>query len=442
MQLKLIIDYFVPLEYHRGNNLLRRARTVVGASLITSVFAVYYALHSTLTAYWAGAVNMSIMALVFFITPFLLRFKWINLGVAGWIFISGTVVSIIGSLSFSGGFFSMVYPWLITLPIFAIMTVGVRGGQIMTAFATISMIVVWWFSFGESNFFPNQVPEQYRDFWYLSSTMGVLLIMYAIALVFHQAKTKTLEEIEEQHSIIEKQNEALEETNNIKDRIFTILGHDLKIPAASFQEIAAKVNALLKKEAYDELNQLGEGIEQSAFAMNATLDNLLQWALVKKGIHASTPREVYLLAVVEEIMTMFKNRADEKGVMIINETDQWTKLYADLHAVSTILRNLMDNMLQLSSESDIISISASETRDFIELKVSNTGKFIAEKELANFFNLYVESEWDKVEERNMGLGRFLVAELMQLNNGKVMIENIQGGGNVCKLLFPKAVMLS
>jgi len=102
------------------------------------------------------------------------------------------------------------------------------------------------------------------------------------------------------NKIIASQNEQLNHLNQTKDRIFTILGHDMRKPVLSFRGIAEKVNYLLQNEDYERLGRLGNQIEENALGLSKLTDNLLTWALTQRDVMPYNPTKIRLFDIAEE----------------------------------------------------------------------------------------------------------------------------------------------
>lgn len=433
-----ITNYFIPAEY-KSNDSLSQARVVVNASLLTGLFAVYYMIHSHLTDYHAGYYSMIIHSVSYFSNPFLFKKKVYGLKTAGWVYMFTIYGAVVSSTIFSGGFHSMVTPWLCIFPIFGALIVNIRAGAFFTFISVLTIYLIWQFSIGgDTNYFPNQIAEEYMPFWYLSSIVGYCTISFAVAYVFHDAKIKTIRKVEEQKDLIENQKGKLEYSNQTKDRIFAILGHDLRKPAISFRGITKKVKFLLKKERYQELDKLGEDIEENAIRLNTMIDNILHWAMTQRGLSGEGKKIINLSAVINEVMDFLSSLVEQKNLSIVNNIETEYMLYADRNAVSTIIRNLLDNSIKYTKSFGIIQIDASEEANFIKIEIKDNGRGISKGKMDKLFKLYrSKSEKGTEGEKGTGLGLHLISELIKQNNGKIEVESVTEVGTTFSVFLPK-----
>ena len=240
------------------------------------------------------------------------------------------------------------------------------------------------------------------------------------------------------NSIISQQNNRLEELNATKDRIFAIIGHDLRKPALAFRGIARKVNFLLKNEEYDTLNKLGESIEKDALALNKLTDNLLNWALIEKDIIPHHPTNILVDELIEEVTSGFSNVAANKHIQLHTVIPKELQLYADYNACQTIIRNLIDNALKYTDEGGEVILKAIDQGKTVQIEVADTGIGIAEDNLKSIFKLQKgKSNKGTAGEKGTGLGIHLAYQLVQLNHGRIEVISKPGKGTRFTVTLPK-----
>ena len=239
---------------------------------------------------------------------------------------------------------------------------------------------------------------------------------------------------------IRAQKDKLEQLNLTKDRIFSIIGHDMRKPVIAFRGISKKVNYLLKKEDYPTLIRLGSEIEREAFALNQLTDNLLNWAILQKNVMSYNPKPTIVADIVSEVGALFENMAREKNIELLVNIDSILTVYADVNALHMIVRNLLDNALKFTSSGGKVNINAFAGWDSnIQLQISDTGVGIPPEKLQLIFLLQKDkSTKGTAGERGTGLGLYLIYELVQLNKGVIEVFSQLGNGTTFKVLLPSA----
>ena len=236
---------------------------------------------------------------------------------------------------------------------------------------------------------------------------------------------------------IKAQNLQLAQLNQTKDRIFSIIAHDMRKPAITFRGIARKVSYLLKKQDYQTLNRISSEIEQDALALHQLTDNLLHWAILQKDVLAYHPQTLNLSHIVTETSALFQRVATEKNIVCSNDVPNHLQVHADADALSIIVRNLIDNAIKYTSNGGKVSITAQTTPQGIQLQISDTGKGIPQDKLKDIFLLQKDkSTVGTAGEKGTGLGLHLTHELVKLNKGIIKVVSQLGKGTTCKIVFP------
>ncbi|RMD98815.1 MAG: hypothetical protein D6816_15715 [Bacteroidetes bacterium] len=241
-----------------------------------------------------------------------------------------------------------------------------------------------------------------------------------------------------QNKVIATQNQQLEQINRTKDRIFSIIGHDLRKPAIAFRGITQKVNYLLKKKDYETLERLGNEIEKDALSLNQLTDNLLSWALTQKDVMPYNPKAIEVAPLVEEQLSIFEKIAAEKNIKLSAEIPNGLSVFADENALRAIIRNLVDNALKYTPEGGSVQIAAEESDQGIKIVVNDTGIGMPEEILHDIFLLKDgKSQQGTSGEKGTGLGLHLVHELVHLNKGEIKVASQLNKGTKFEILMPR-----
>ncbi len=271
----------------------------------------------------------------------------------------------------------------------------------------------------------------------IGATLLALLAFLAYRNFRNKAKANAL--LEEKNHLISEQKAALERTNYTKDRLFAILGHDLRKPANAFQGIARKVNYLLKKEDYERVQELGDSIETNALGLTSLTDNLLKWALTQKEAISIHPESLDLNQIIRETKVVLGRLAEAKEIEIISEIPEGTQIFADKNSMLTIIRNLLDNAIKYTPEGGTVTLSCQESATGIDIYVKDTGVGIPEDKTRTLFLLQEgKSTQGTKGEKGTGLGLHLVKELVDLNHGNISVSSQLNEGTTFIIKLPKA----
>ncbi len=268
-----------------------------------------------------------------------------------------------------------------------------------------------------------------RNQAYLIAIFGIALSALISLFSFLNSRRK--------NRLINKQKIRLEELNLTKDRLFAIIGHDMRKPVLAFRGIGKKVNYLIQKQDYKTLSALGDGIEKDAMALNKLTDNLLNWALMQKNVLPYNPELIDLVSLVEETIAIFQKASKDKNISLIPSIVKGIKVYADRNTLLTIVRNLVDNAIKFTAENGRVEIIAVAENDNIKLQVKDNGTGISPEKLKDIFLLKEDkSEEGTGGEEGTGLGLHLVHELVELNRGAINVISKLNEGSSFEINLP------
>ncbi len=239
-------------------------------------------------------------------------------------------------------------------------------------------------------------------------------------------------------TLIREKEHQLAEANAAKDRLFAIISHDLRKPALAFRGISKKVKFLIQQKEFETLDRYGIALEKAAFALNNLLDNLLNWALQQRKVAPYRPIPIDVAQVTQEIYDLFSQVAKDKAIALQMNIPESTVIFADLHAYSTIVRNLLDNAIKYTSVGGSIDLSAEQLDKTVLVKVKDTGIGIEPDKIDSIFELTAnKSEQGTKGEMGSGLGLTLVRDLVKLNKGVITVESHWNRGSVFEVELPR-----
>ncbi len=236
------------------------------------------------------------------------------------------------------------------------------------------------------------------------------------------------ESLTKQQEIINKKNNALAESNAVKDKLFTIIAHDLRNPFWTLKGLLELLHSKdLSEEDFKELiKRLGKRIE----SMEVMLENLLNWASSQKDGGSCSPEVINLYNLTDEIFEFVKRSADEKHIQLINNIDHIDKAYADVDMIRLVIRNLVTNAVKFTNTNGKIEINSNTKDGKIEISVCDNGIGIPGENLNDLFNLGSNySTNGTAGEKGSGLGLGLCKEFVEKNGGKIWVNSKPGSGS-------------
>lgn len=243
-------------------------------------------------------------------------------------------------------------------------------------------------------------------------------------------------EIKEKASLLETKTTELTELNYLKDKLFSIVAHDLKTPIYSLR------NLFTNMYRYDlpgeEIKVLLPDILTDLNYTTGLMENLLQWA--KSQMKGAT-LNMQLLEVndlVEEVKQLLRLQADSKKVFLKTKMDSAVYIYADKDMMNLVLRNLVSNAIKFTPENGEVNIGALQTADEVKLFVEDNGMGMTDENISKIFGNDFFTTKGTSNEAGTGLGLILCREFLQKNGGDISVETKPGKGSkfICKMPIP------
>ena len=267
-----------------------------------------------------------------------------------------------------------------------------------------------------------------------------VIIVFALALLIAGASAFSLVRInrnrkaanfllKERNLLIDKQKQELIALNATKDKIFSIIGHDLRSPLASLRGLMdlASSEALSKEEFVD----VSKNIKLNLEYVREDMDNLLSWARTQLKGFEPVPVEIDLKKAVDEKILLLNESAKSKAITLQSEIEEGTIVFIDKDNLDIILRNLMGNAIKFTLPAGTVKISSSHQNDICYVSVSDTGTGMANDDLEKLFR--PESHFSKPgtkKEKGLGIGLLLVKEFVEKNGGTISVKSEEGKGSV------------
>ena len=290
----------------------------------------------------------------------------------------------------------------------------------------------------------NTIQKQLQNF-----LLTITLLLFAIAIIIFAAyrskrKVNTLlvknnNEITVQKEELIRLNEQLKELNTTKDRFFSIIAHDLKSPFQGFLGMTELFAENANSFSAEELAHIGKNMHRSADSLFSLLKNLLEWAQMQKGQISFEPKEIPLDELIAKNIEMLKERSKQKGISVINNTEQNMIVSVDEKMIHSILLNLLFNSIKFTHRDGTITVSAKKSGyEMIEVAVSDTGVGIAADKVEKLFKLgeEVKGKRGTEQEESSGLGLLLCKEFVEKHGGRIWVESEEGKGSTFYFTVP------
>jgi len=236
-----------------------------------------------------------------------------------------------------------------------------------------------------------------------------------------------------------KESEArLAELNVTKDRLFSIIGHDLRGPFNSIIGFSDLLLNQIEEKDFEGIERYARIIRDSSHRAMDLLTNLLEWSRAQSGKIEFNPEYVELVTVIDEIVAFLNDSAQQKSITISRNLPHHLPVLADKDMVHTILRNLVSNGIKFSNSGGNIIIKAEQMDDQLTISVADDGVGINEEVLDKLFHIEKShSTRGTLQEKGTGLGLLLCKDFVEKHGGMIWAESIAGEGSVFYFTIPQ-----
>jgi signal transduction histidine kinase len=241
-------------------------------------------------------------------------------------------------------------------------------------------------------------------------------------------KQKT--ELNQLNNSLQKANEMLKESeeryklsNATKDKLFSIISHDLRSPFSSVVSFVRILKRDMSNLSKKDISELVVELEDTTNRINTLLENLLQWSMVQRGRISYAPVSVRPFEIINEIRDLFSVYAKNKNITVSNTVSDDVIVYADYSMLSTVFRNLISNALKFSPPDHEVVISGEFVEEQYNFHVANSGKEMSPEDLhAHIFGGDPRIKSGTNDERGSGLGLLICHEFLKYHNSSVNVS--------------------
>lgn len=243
-------------------------------------------------------------------------------------------------------------------------------------------------------------------------------------------------EIEEQHEHILEQNHKLEQLDEEKSRLFSIVSHDLKGPVDALHEylFLLSEDALPEKERKEIHAMLSD---QTKYTSDL-LQNLMTWAHSQmKGVEAEI-RPINVSSLTSDIILNKTPTAERKNISLTSTVGEEVCVLGDKEMLRIVLRNLINNAIKFTNRGGSVLISSEEDADDVLIIVTDTGLGIDQERKKDLFTLKTKSTFGTNKEKGVGLGLALCKEFIDYQGGSIWCESVSGTGSKFFIALPRS----
>lgn len=246
----------------------------------------------------------------------------------------------------------------------------------------------------------------------------------------------------EAKKIIHSQNQKLQKTIESRDKLYSVIAHDLRAPIGTIKMITASLENDRNRMTDPHILKSFDMIHETSEEAYNLLENLLRWSRNQNGKTRVYPTTFDLSKAIHQVIVLFNAIAASKELKMNDHSIPGVVVYADEDMIRTVLRNLLSNAIKFSFPGGLIDISLSEMPDMIMVAVKDNGQGI-KKELQSKLlkgNEYI-STYGTHNEKGSGLGLMLCRDFVKMNKGKFWFSSQENKGTTFYFTVPRHPML-
>ena len=267
----------------------------------------------------------------------------------------------------------------------------------------------------------------------------LVALLFLVLLIFVLTRLRTIQSktnrnlasrnvaMEEQKMAIQAQAENLQQLDQIKTKLFSVISHDLRGPIANLQSLLDLFTKKLMTA--DEFVTLSERLKENLNMTQSTLENLLNWSLSQMGGIRTDRRKIEICSCIADVCRLLDEVAGRKNIFLNKQCNGPLYVWADGDQLQVILRNLIHNAIKFSGYNNFIDIKAVMENNVCVVSIKDSGIGMTEAEISTLVgSKEYFSKTGTEQEKGTGLGLLLCKEFILRNGGSISIRSSVGEG--------------
>jgi two-component system, sensor histidine kinase and response regulator len=242
-------------------------------------------------------------------------------------------------------------------------------------------------------------------------------------------------EIVQKATLLEDQAKKLEELNSLKNKLFSVVSHDLKAPMYALRNLFQNVQD--HNLPGEEIKTMLPEVINDLNYTTGLMENLLQWAKSQMQLSSLYPQRFDITRAFNEVMQPLRLPAKEKEIDIQFKFDKPLYVYADKDMINLVVRNLVSNAIKFTPVNGKIFITVKDNKNHVRVSVRDTGVGISAENQKRLFKEFYSSN-GTFNESGTGLGLMLCKEFLGKNGGNIELESKEGEGSTFSFTLPTA----
>ena len=304
------------------------------------------------------------------------------------------------------------------------------GFSMINYFMLAIVLDKYQFTLGSNNYFV----------YLFNELVTLMFIFYGLYLIkkensgYQSRLLKKNEQLKRVNSEIQRQKKELTEINSLKNKLFSVISHDLKTPMYALHNLFSNIQKQ-QMPATEIKEMIPDVVNDLSYTMSL-MENLLQWAKSQMRSDTIKPQVVDVTQMIHDVINLLRLPAEGKRINLENKTKDTVFVYADREMIHLVLRNLISNAVKFTPENGTISVGAVDNSSFVEIYVQDTGMGMTQEVVRKISSANYFTTKGTVNESGTGLGLMLCREFLSKSGGHMYIESEPGKGSIFSFTLP------
>jgi signal transduction histidine kinase len=225
------------------------------------------------------------------------------------------------------------------------------------------------------------------------------------------------------YQLKQKANTYLIELNRSKEKLLSIISHDVRGPIIGFIDLLEPLKQQIDNLSTGQISRHIEQIIDLSQSIKLLIDNLLEWTRTQQGLIVYQPEDFALFEVVNPALDMYRQIARYKDITLKCNVQEHVEIYADRNMIHLIIRNLLNNAVKFTRAGGFITIETRKEIGQIVISVANTGIGMSKELMSRFFSKEKMTDGLGTDRNSSGLGLILCKEYVEKCGGKIWAES-------------------
>ncbi|MGK0308380.1 MAG: signal transduction histidine kinase [Urechidicola sp.] len=266
----------------------------------------------------------------------------------------------------------------------------------------------------------------------------VAIISFIILVLFVLKLMSVMNKVKRKNKKIKNQNIELQSLISARNKLFEIIGHDLRGPIGTFKQ---SIDHLVSKDFdlndIETLSELLRTVQDSSNTTYELLESLLLWAGTQQNDIIFSPVDYNFHETITKTLRLYQEATSQKKITILNKVPENQTIYADPNMITTVIRNLISNAIKFTPNDKTIAVSINKNEKHWVISVEDQGVGISAENINKIFDINSNfTNFGTNNEKGSGLGFLICQEFVKKHDGEIRIESKEGIGSLFSFTIP------